>query len=130
MRVSTPMGEAAVAIAQALVRILSVNPTYDAESRGEGAVVAWLQEWAARNRLDAELQDALPGRPNLLIRLRNGADRPVLLLNGHTDTVGVQGMSSAPFGGELSGGRLWGRGSADMKGPLACMLSAALRLRD
>ena len=47
------------------------------------------------------------------------------MLNAHMDTVGVAGMSD-PFTPRLDGGRLYGRGSYDMKGSLAaCMLAAA-----
>lgn len=50
---------------------------------------------------------------------------PHLLFDAHTDTVEVtqpEKWSHDPFGGEIAGGRLWGRGATDMKGPLAAML--------
>lgn len=53
----------------------------------------------------------------------------MLLLNGHLDTVGVEGMPD-PFSGELRGGRLHGRGAADMKGGVASILATAARLAD
>ena len=51
-----------------------------------------------------------------------------LLLDGHCDTVGVApGVSWThdPFGGEIKGGVIYGRGAADMKGALAAMIHAA-----
>ena len=120
----------AVEIAQALVRIPSVNPDYDAASAGEGAVVAWLESWGRANGFHVTRQAVLPGRDNLFLQLRNGADHPHFMLNGHTDTVGVGGMKIPPFGGEVRDGKLWGRGASDMKGPLACMLAAALQLKN
>jgi len=51
-----------------------------------------------------------------------------LLLNGHLDTVGVAGMSVAPFGAKLRDGRLWGRGSCDMKGGVAALLAATAKI--
>ena len=51
-----------------------------------------------------------------------------MLLNGHLDTVGVEGMTIRPFGAELRGDRLYGRGSCDMKGGVAALLAAAQRL--
>jgi putative selenium metabolism hydrolase len=61
-------------------------------------------------------------------------DGPGLLLDGHLDTVPVTSRDAwrhEPFGGELSEGAIWGRGSADMKGPLAAMLcGAAFAARD
>jgi len=116
--------------AQSLVRIPSVNPGYDPESSGEAGVVDWLLGWASEHGFDVNTQEVFPNRYNVILRLRNGADRPHLLLNGHTDTVAVLNMTIPPFGGELHDGRLWGRGAADMKGPLACMLHSLLVMRD
>lgn len=119
----------ALDIAQALIRLPSVNPDYDPASPGEGVVTAWLENWGRANGFTVLRQPVLPQRENILLQFRNGADHPHFMLNGHTDTVGVGGMTIAPFGGEARDGRLWGRGASDMKGPLACMLAAALRLK-
>ena len=124
MKPTTPLE-----IAQALVRIPSVNPNYDLASRAEQDVALWIQSWGQEHGFETSLQPVLDGRSNVILRLRNGADHPHVLFNGHTDTVGVAGMSIPPFGGDVREGRLWGRGTADMKGPLACMLAAAFRLR-
>ncbi len=124
------MTSTALEIAQALVRIPSVNPDYDPASAGEGAVTAWIDDWGRENGFTVSRQPVLPGRENVLLQFRNGADHPHLMLNGHTDTVGVGGMTIAPFSGEVHDERLWGRGASDMKGPLACMLAAALRLKN
>ena len=124
------MTSTALDIAQALVRIPSVNPDYDPASAGEGAVTAWIESWGRANGFTVWRQPVLPSRENILLQFRNGADRPHFMLNGHTDTVGVGGMTIEPFGGEVRDGRLWGRGASDMKGPLACMLAAAMRLKN
>lgn len=116
-------------IAQALVRIPSVNPNYDPASRAEKDVALWIQSWGQEHGFETRTQPVLDGRSNVILRFRNGADHPHLLFNGHTDTVGVAGMNIPPFAGDVREGRLWGRGSADMKGPLACMLAAAWQLR-
>lgn len=119
----------ALDIAQALVRLPSVNPDYDPASPGEGAVTGWLENWGRANGFTVLRQPVLPQRENLLLQFRNCADHPHFMLNGHTDTVGVGGMTIAPFGGEVRDGRLWGRGASDMKGPLACMLATARHLK-
>ncbi len=57
----------------------------------------------------------------------NGSDGPVVLLNGHMDHVDpgpVEGWLYSPFSGMIAEGELWGRASADMKGPVACMMYA------
>lgn len=116
-------------IARELVRIPSVNPAYDASSPGESGVVAWLREWAEKRGVDAYTEAVFPGRENLFMTVENGSG-PRLMLNGHTDTVSIAGMEIEPFSGEVRDGRLWGRGSSDMKGPLACMLMALLYLKE
>lgn len=60
--------------------------------------------------------------------IEGAADGPTLLFDAHTDTIDVHprdAWSHDPFGGELVDGRIYGRGSTDMKGPLAGMVYAA-----
>lgn len=113
-----------------LVRIPSVNPDYDPTSQGESGMVDWLQRWAEDHNFEWQVQEVLPGRSNILITLENGAERPHLMLNGHTDTVAVDEMTIPPFEAKYENERIWGRGTADMKGPVACMLHALLALRE
>ena len=119
----------ALQIAQELVRRPSVNPLHDPKSPGENEVVNWLEEWGNEHNLETLREPVLPGRDNISFTIANG-EGPHLLLNGHTDTVSVAGMDIDPFSGEVRDGRLWGRGSTDMKGPLACMLSTLLQIRE
>ena len=65
-----------------------------------------------------------------LIATIGPADRPGYLLSGHTDVVPVAGQpwTKDPYGGEISEGRVWGRGASDMKGFLACCLNAAPKI--
>jgi succinyl-diaminopimelate desuccinylase len=116
--------------AQALVKIPSINPNYDPESSGEEAIVDWLLDWAQRHAVEARTQEVLPRRSNIVFTFSNGASHPHVLWATHTDTVAVSTMTIPPFDGKISEGRLQGRGSADMKGPLASMLHAFLVLRD
>ncbi len=78
----------ALDIAQALVRLPTVNPDYDSASAGEGPAVAWLENWGRAHGFTVWRQPVLPGRENIFLQLRNGADHPHFMLNGHTDTVG------------------------------------------
>lgn len=114
----------AVALARALVKIDSRNPTLVPGAPGEGEAARFLgsvlDEWG----FSVELHDAAPGRPSVVARI-GPADSPALMLNGHLDVVGVEGMSHEPFAAEIHGGRLFGRGSADMKGGVAAMCAAA-----
>ena len=121
-----------VALARALIATPSVNPELEESGAGEGAVAELTAEWLRGWGLSVEVSDVAPGRSNVLGRLEGrGAGEgagPTLLLNGHLDTVGVAGMSVDPFGAELRDGRLWGRGSSDMKGGVAALLAATARV--
>jgi acetylornithine deacetylase len=109
----------------ALVRIDSVNPELVPGGAGEGEVAAFVAAWLEEAGLDVTIEDAAPGRPNVVALARGSGGGRTLLLNAHTDTVGVAGMDD-PFAGRISGGRVHGRGAYDMKGSLAaCMLAAA-----
>ena len=114
-----------VALARALVATPSVNPEIEESGAGEAAVAeltaGWLRGWG----LTVETSEVAAGRWNVVGNLEGDGVGPTLLLNGHLDTVGVAGMSVEPFGGELRDGRLWGRGSCDMKGGVAALLAAA-----
>ncbi len=120
----------ALALARALVAIDSRNPSLAPDGPGEHAVAtalaAVLREWGFR----VELQDALRGRPNLVARIGPATSGRALLLNGHLDTVGVEGMTHAPFTPDLRDGRLYGRGATDMKAGIAAMCAAAVRAAD
>ncbi|MBW3555191.1 MAG: ArgE/DapE family deacylase [Gemmatimonadetes bacterium] len=115
--------EDARALAGVLVGVPSVNPRLEAGGCGEGAVAEVVAGWLAAWGFAVEVTEVEPGRPNVVARRRWGPGRR-LLLNGHLDTVGEAGMT-VPARGEVRGGRLHGRGSADMKGGLAALLAAA-----
>lgn len=104
-----------------LVSIPSVNPALP-EGTGEGElarmVAGYLQDLGAA----AQLVEVLPGRPNVLAWV--GERGPRLLLSAHLDTVQTTGMTVAPFAGEVTDGRLFGRGACDTKASLAAMLVA------
>lgn len=115
-----------IALARVLVATPSVNPTLAPGGAGEARIAevcaGWLEAWGIRVRT----VEVAPGRRNVVAEL--GGDGPALLLNGHLDTVGVEGMTVPPFEAVLQGDRLLGRGSCDMKGGLAALLAAAARL--
>jgi len=123
--VAVPRGDA-VALARALIQIDSRNPTLSADSPGEGdcarTLVSILDDWG----FAVQLIDSVPGRPNVVARI-GPSDAPALMLNGHLDVVGVEGMVHEPFSAEVRGNRVYGRGSADMKGGVAAMCAAAVK---
>lgn len=110
-----------------LIAIPSVNPIYDPASTGEIDVAAYVEAWASELGLETIRQAVFPGRDNVLVRLRGPAGAPVLLMEAHMDTVGVDAMPAA-FTPELREGRLYGRGACDTKGSLAAMMAAVEQL--
>lgn len=112
-----------------MVAIDSVNPDLVPGGAGEGAVAQWLLRTCAALGLDVETQDTAPGRPNVIATWKGSGGGKSLLLTGHTDVVGTENMEIAPFSPEIREGRLYGRGSFDMKGGLAAILSAVAALK-
>jgi acetylornithine deacetylase len=111
-------------LVRTLVSMPSVNPDLERGGAGEreiaGLTASWLRDWG----FDVEVTEAAPGRASVLGRARRGGG-PTLILNGHLDTVGVDGMSVDPFAGEVRDGRLYGRGACDMKAGIGALLAAA-----
>ena len=116
----------ALALARLLVALPSVNPRIESSGSGEAEIAACAAGLLAGWGFDVSLTEPEPGRPNVVGRMGDGPRR--LMFNGHLDTVGVEGMTIDPFGAEVRDGRLWGRGSCDMKGGVAALLSAAAAL--
>jgi len=116
-----------VDLAVQLVRIESVNPELDTGGSGEREIARFIAEWSERAGLQVELTEPAPGRFNVIARAPGRGGGRTLLVNGHTDTVGVAGMSE-PFSGRVDGDRLFGRGAYDMKGAVAAALDACSRV--
>ena len=116
----------ALALLRRLVRVDSRNPSLVPGAPGEGAAARALAEVLAAWGFAVTMPEAAPGRPNVVARIGPPGGR-VLLFNGHLDVVGIDGMRHAPFDGREADGRLYGRGSCDMKGGVAAMCAAAAR---
>jgi acetylornithine deacetylase len=114
-------------LAARLVAIDSVNPELVPGAAGERAVAAFVASWCSDAGLEAELVGPAE-RPSVIATARGSGSGRSLLLNAHLDTVGVSGMQ-APFEPRVEDGRLYGRGSYDMKGALAAILDAAGRIK-
>jgi acetylornithine deacetylase len=115
------------ALSAALVQIDSRNPALAAGAPGEARCVALLHETLDAWGFRTEVHEAAPGRPNLIARIGHARSGAALVFCGHSDVVGTEGMTHAPFAAEVRDGRLYGRGAADMKGGLAAMCAGAWR---
>ncbi|MCH6230153.1 M20/M25/M40 family metallo-hydrolase [Microbacterium sp. CFH 31415] len=127
----TDLGGAAVDLTAALVAIDSVSPSLVPSAEGEARIASVLAERLGAAGYAVELI-AAPSDPRRVsvLALRTGS-RPgrTVVLNGHLDTVGVEGMPQ-PFAPRIADGRLTGRGASDMKGGVAGLVVAAERLAE
>ena len=119
---------AVLEVLQQLIRIPSVNPTLvPDEPHGEVAVAAFARDWLAQRGMRAWLEEAVPGRPNAVAEVGDG-NGPTLVFCAHLDTVGTAGMTIPALDPRIEGGKVFGRGSYDMKGSAAALMSAAAAL--
>ena len=108
---------------QRLIRFDTTNPP-----GAECACIEWVAGLVREAGLEARIVAKDDARPNLVARLRGEGRAPPFLMQGHVDVVPATGdWSRPPFGGEVAGGYVWGRGALDMKGGVAMMLAAFLR---
>ena len=112
-----------------LIKINSVNPSLVPGGAGEAEIAAFIADFLENIGLDVELYEVDKDRPNVIGILRGKDSGPSLILNGHMDTVGVEGMVD-PFNPRVDGNNIYGRGSADMKGGLASILHAVKTVVD
>jgi acetylornithine deacetylase len=110
-----------------LIAIDSVNPSLVPGGAGETDIASHLADEMRSFGMDVEIEEAAPGRPNVIGILEGRAAGKTLMFCGHTDTVSVEGMR-APFDPVENNGRIYGRGSQDMKGGVAAMVEAARKL--
>jgi acetylornithine deacetylase len=120
-----------VALTRALVQIDSRNPSLVPGGPGEANVARELADVLRAWGFRVEMIEAAPGRPSVVARIGTSGGRS-LMFNGHLDVVGIDGMTHDAWSAESNGheGRMYGRGSADMKGGVAAMCAAAARVAD
>lgn len=120
-----------VTLLKSLVAIPSVNPMGRALSGDEyleARLTDWLVAFLKTHNLPCEVVTIEPGRANVLSRIDVPGATRTILLDAHQDTVPVDGMTIPPFDPVERDGKIYGRGSCDVKGGLASMLSAFVRL--
>ena len=117
----------ALSLLHDLVAANSVNPSLVPGAAGEAEAAEVSRAAMAKAGLDVVMQEAAPGRPNAIGVLEGREPGPSMMFCGHIDTVGVEGMAD-PFTPRVENGRLYGRGSQDMKSGVAAMIAAAADL--
>ncbi|MFP8782554.1 M20 family metallopeptidase [Planococcus plakortidis] len=119
--------KAVIELTQQLVRIPSVYRGEGVEGGNEEKVANYVAEHLRGIGIETHIEEVVPGRPNVIGIVDSGKPGKTLLFEGHTDVV-TEGDRSAwkydPFGAEIVEGRMYGRGTNDTKGNLACMITA------
>jgi acetylornithine deacetylase len=137
-------GDDLVELLRALIAFDTVTAALGAPAREEAALQRFLGRRLASSGAEVRVAEpdsavvaghpmvpegfSFAGRPQLVARFAGTGGGRTLLLNGHVDVVDVEpraAWSVDPFGGAVGDGAVWGRGSCDMKGGVACMVVAA-----
>ncbi|MFG6147783.1 M20 family metallopeptidase [Halobacillus sp. B23F22_1] len=118
--------EAVISLTQQLVRIPSVYRPGE-EGGNEEKAAHFVADYLKEKGIEVYIEEVEPGRPNVIGIIDSGKPGKTLLLEGHTDVV-TEGDHCAwkygPFDAEIVDGVMYGRGTNDTKGNLACMITA------
>ena len=118
-----------IRLTQDLVRIPSQNPPGYEKGCAE-YIHSTLNQWGVETRM---ISEPFPHRPQVMATVNGKEAGLTLILNGHMDVV-PEGSRSQwkydPYGGVVEGGKIYGRGSSDMKGGLAAMMMLAKVLHE
>jgi succinyl-diaminopimelate desuccinylase len=114
-----------VELAQELIRFETINPPGN-----ETPCARHLGRILEAAGFQTRYFDMSPNRANLIARIGTGGEKLPLAFTGHTDVVplGAAPWSVEPFGAKVADGKLYGRGSTDMKGGVAAFVTAAVKL--
>ena len=131
------MSDELFGLLQDLVRTPSVNPMgrdVSGDIYYEGQMTSYLEKWFTELGVEFRRNTLEPGRDNIAAILpgsRSVEDGGrLIMLEAHQDTVPVDGMTVAPFDPIIQDGKMYGRGSCDIKGGMACMLTAFKRFAE
>ena len=113
--------------------LVRINSVWDpAAGTNEQAVAQRIADWARTHGFEVQVDQVAPNRPNIIISWPTGSQQRTLMFEGHTDVVTPGDVSTwkyDPFGAEIVGRRMYGRGANDTKGNLAAMLIAMKALK-
>src|SRR2546422_3522145 len=112
-----------------LVRINSINPAYE-NGNPEAEIAAYIERFFADQGIETWRQEVFPGRPNLIARLPGRNTDRRIILEAHTDTASITGMTIPPFDPVIRDSRMYGRGSCDTKAGLAAMMHAVASIHE
>jgi acetylornithine deacetylase len=115
---------------EALVRINSVNPDLVPGGPGEAEISRFIAGWLGARGFEVTVLEPAPGRPTVVGVAKGSGGGKTLMFNGHTDTVALEPFEGDPLEPVVKDGKLYGRGSYDMKAGVAAMLVAAATAKE
>lgn len=120
-------------VIQLTADLVKINSVWDpAAGTNEQAAAECAARWAEAQGFNVTLEAVAAGRPNVIVTHAAGPGPRTLMFEGHTDVVtpgDVSTWTHDPFGAEIVGRRMYGRGTNDTKGNLAAMLAALAALK-
>ena len=124
------MSDDPIELLKRLVAINSVNPDLVPGGAGEKAIGDFCGAWLAERGFEVHRLEEHPGRPSIVGVAKGSGGGRSLMFNGHYDTVTLAGYDGDPLDPRIDAdGKLYGRGSFDMKGGVAAMMVAAARAK-
>jgi acetylornithine deacetylase len=119
----------AVELLANLVTIPSVNPDLVKGGHGEAEIADYISGWFHGHGFEVHRLERNAGRPSIVGIARGKGGGKSLMFNGHIDTVTLAGYDGEPLDPVIRDGKIFGRGSFDMKGGVAAMMVAAARAK-
>ena len=114
--------------------LVRINSVWDPKAgTSEQAAAEFVHSWARQQGFDVQWDQVTPERPNVIISWSFEPGKRTLMFEGHTDVVtpgNLPAWKYDPFGAEIVGRRMFGRGTSDTKGNLAAMLTAMAALKN
>ncbi|MGX5716820.1 ArgE/DapE family deacylase [Arthrobacter sp. MAHUQ-56] len=108
-----------------LVRINSVNPGLVSGAEGESGIADYVSGWLEQHGFTVTRLEETPGRPSIVGIAKGSGGGKSLMFNGHLDTVTLAGYDGDPLEPRIEDGKMFGRGTFDMKAGIAAIMVAA-----
>ncbi|MFI0822009.1 ArgE/DapE family deacylase [Streptomyces sp. NPDC021098] len=122
-----PLDSSPTGLLARLIAIDSVNPDLVDGGAGETGIADYCGQWLEVRGFEVHRLEKRPARPSLVAIARGTGGGRSLMLNGHLDTVSLADYDGDPLDPQIHDGRMYGRGTFDMKGGIAAMMVAAAR---
>lgn len=116
-----------ISVAELTSRLVQI-PSYSFMENKEKEVAAYIYGLLQAEGIESEIVECYPGDYNVYARIPGSGRGKSLMLSGHIDTVPPYDMEDA-FGGRIEDGKIYGRGTCDMKGPVASMIAAMIAFK-